>query len=118
MNFSIKSLFSATGRVGRLAYFLPPFVMGMIAAILMGIGMIGADGSVNAIYYIGALVSLLTSVVAIFQGIKRMHDLDKPGAHILFLLVPFYNIYIGIILLFKRGTVGPNQFGPDPLEGK
>jgi uncharacterized membrane protein YhaH (DUF805 family) len=29
--------------------------------------------------------------------------------------VPFYNIYLSIILLFQKGTTGANRFGSDPL---
>jgi uncharacterized membrane protein YhaH (DUF805 family) len=46
---------------------------------------------------------------------KRFHDLDRSALYILGMLVPFYNLYLGIILLFQKGTTGPNRFGPDPL---
>lgn len=46
---------------------------------------------------------------------KRFHDLDKSAWYILGMMVPLFNIYLAIILLFKKGTTGPNRFGPDPL---
>jgi hypothetical protein len=48
--------------------------------------------------------------------VKRLHDLDRSGAHYWLLLVPLYNIYLALLLLFKKGTTGPNRFGPDPLQ--
>jgi len=66
-----------------------------------------------------AAIPFLTMVAAqlitlVFVA-KRFHDLDKSAWYILGLLVPFYNLYLGIILLFQKGTTGPNRFGSDPL---
>jgi len=47
--------------------------------------------------------------------VKRLHDLDRPGWHWWLLLIPLVNIYMGLVLLFAKGTQGPNQFGRDPL---
>ena len=46
---------------------------------------------------------------------KRFHDLDKSAWYILGMMVPLFNIYLAIILLFQKGTTGPNRLGPDPL---
>jgi uncharacterized membrane protein YhaH (DUF805 family) len=52
--------------------------------------------------------------------VRRLHDLDQPGAWALLALIP-----IGLVLPFpmaglviwgtRPGTQGPNRFGPDPL---
>lgn len=57
--------------------------------------------------------------VSIAIQCKRWHDRGKSGWWILINLIP----YIGGIWAFVevgclRGTVGPNQFGPDPLQGR
>jgi len=54
------------------------------------------------------------ALVQAFLVVRRLHDLDKPGAHYWLLLVPFYNIYLSILLTFQKGTTGPNRFGEDP----
>lgn len=64
---------------------------------------------------VGSLIGLAGAVVIAFQGVRRLHDLDRPGTHYWLLLVPFYNIYLGLLLLFKKGTEGPNRYGEDPL---
>lgn len=51
----------------------------------------------------------------IYLKIKRLHDLDRSGLHIFYLLVPFYQIYLIYILRFKRGTYGNNKYGEDPI---
>ena len=57
------------------------------------------------------------AVAGVCITIKRLHDLERPARHWLLLMVPVYNIYLGLVLLFKKGTEGPNEFGPDPLAG-
>ena len=37
------------------------------------------------------------------------------AAAILLLFVPLVNLWPVVELLFLRGTVGPNQYGPDPV---
>jgi uncharacterized membrane protein YhaH (DUF805 family) len=64
---------------------------------------------------LASLVSLAGLVVSSFITVKRFHDLNRPGWHYWLLLIPFYNLYLAIILLFKKGTAGPNTYGPDPL---
>jgi hypothetical protein len=31
--------------------------------------------------------------------------------------IPVYNIYLILMLFFKKGTEGPNEYGPDPVFG-
>jgi len=50
-------------------------------------------------------------------GIKRLHDLDRPGTHYWLLLIPFYGLYIGVVMLLEKGTTGSNRFGEDRLGG-
>jgi uncharacterized membrane protein YhaH (DUF805 family) len=62
------------------------------------------------------LLALLTAqVITLVFIAKRFHDLNRSAWYILGMIVPLYNIYLAIILLFQKGTTGPNRFGPDPL---
>jgi uncharacterized membrane protein YhaH (DUF805 family) len=89
------------------------------------------------------LIANIPAVIAsIAVGIKRLNDRNKSGWWLLlFYLVPGLldvivifiegSMLVGILgiagaaiviwmiveLGFRRGTVGPNQYGPDPLEG-
>jgi uncharacterized membrane protein YhaH (DUF805 family) len=60
-----------------------------------------------------ALVVFLATETCV--RIQRLHDLDRPGGHWFLLFIPFYNLYLGLLLSFKKGTVGPNRFGEHPL---
>ena len=54
-------------------------------------------------------------VPTIAVGIRRLHDIDKPGWWLLIGLVPFVGGLILIYFFVQKGTSGPNQFGEDPL---
>ncbi len=60
--------------------------------------------------YLDEIFNLLVLLPSIAVGVRRMHDINKSGWH---LLIPFYNLY----LLVQPGTVGPNEYGEDPLGG-
>ena len=56
-------------------------------------------------------------IIEILVTIRRLHDLNRSGFQYWLLMVPGYNIYLALILWFKRGTKGPNRYGSDPLGG-
>lgn len=121
-----KAPFSFEGRIRRIEYFLSGLIAGIISSIIWAIafasafvGMMSgstaaaAGGSVFAILLgLAAYVGILWFAIA--QGVKRLHDVDKSGWLFLLLLVPIVNFFFGLYLLFADGTVGPNQYGPDP----
>lgn len=129
-------LFSYQGRINRakywlavLCYFIATLVAMAVAFFIPIIGLILA-----VVIYIAMLVS------GIFVGIKRLHDRDKSGWWLLlFYVVPgvlsgagqasgsqsiamvagLISLAITIWMIVElgclRGTVGGNQYGPDPL---
>jgi uncharacterized membrane protein YhaH (DUF805 family) len=59
------------------------------------------------------LVLILLVWIAICVTVKRLHDIDASG----WLSIPVVLIPIALILVGSfLGTVGPNQYGHDPLE--
>jgi len=54
-------------------------------------------------------------IIDILATIRRLHDLNRSGRQYWLLVAPIYNIYLGLVLWFKRGTRGPNRYGPYPL---
>jgi uncharacterized membrane protein YhaH (DUF805 family) len=134
-------LFSFDGRINRAKYWLmvliSVLVMGVVIGILFGMGFAMVSFIIAGIIYLGLLYC------AIAVGAKRLHDRNKSAWWLLvFYLVP--NVLSGIgsasgspglngilslasfaILIWAivelgclRGTIGPNQYGPDPLEGR
>jgi uncharacterized membrane protein YhaH (DUF805 family) len=66
---------------------------------------------------LSSVFSLATFLPSIAVAIRRLHDIDRTGW---WFLIAF--TVIGLIVLIvwfcQRGTVGPNRFGADPLEGR
>ena len=134
-------LFSFDGRINRAKYWLMVLisllVMGIAFGLLFAMGFSTIGFVVAGVFYLG----LLYCGVAV--GAKRLHDRNKSGWWLLvFYLLP--NVLSGVgtmsgsatlngvmslasfaILIWAlvelgclRGTIGPNQYGPDPLEGR
>ena len=117
-------LFSTSGRRSRLGYFvhtlIAPFIFWVLAFILgfmaALIGMEGQAGGPPVVFILvifGLLGAFMASQICI--TVQRLHDIDRAGTHWFLLLIPIYNIYLGLLLLFQKGTDGPNDFGLDPL---
>ena len=114
----LLDLFSPQGRANRSWYLwhivLDDLVMFTAAIALM---MIGGATNLPFIFVPAAGVMVAGIWAAVCITIKRLHDLDRPGWHWWLLMIPLYNMYLGLVLLFSKGTDGPNRFGSDPLGG-
>jgi len=133
-------LFSFEGRINRGKFWLAVLAYVIISIVLAFLLIIPVLGWLLAgIGYLGMIVS------GIFVAIKRLHDRNKPGWWVaIFYVIPMilsgasaYMTYeageqtsmamlISLISLAislwalvelgcLRGTVGPNQYGPDPI---
>ena len=115
-------------RLNRLGYFWRMFVVNVVAQIIAVAGAnIHGRPNFDPAYLIEGTLSgreeavipvlalTLGFVIGLFFVVRRFHDLDRSGLYAFGLLVPLYNLYLGIILLFKKGTAGENRFGSDPL---
>jgi uncharacterized membrane protein YhaH (DUF805 family) len=103
----MQSIFS--GRYNRAKY----IKMTLLVAIPIAVVMVLASELASQ----GFILALnLVAFVALSPiTIKRLHDVDMPDWVFLLFLVPGANIILGLYLLFKKGTQGPNKYGPDPL---
>jgi uncharacterized membrane protein YhaH (DUF805 family) len=64
------------------------------------------------------IVALAFLLPSLAMQIRRLHDRDKSGWFWLLGLIPLVGGIILLVWYCMRGTIGPNRFGPDPLEGK
>jgi uncharacterized membrane protein YhaH (DUF805 family) len=135
-------LFGFQGRVNRANFWLGVgiWIAGYILLSLLAGAAFWILGSWIAAVVIGLLILIPLIVVSVAVGIKRLHDRDKSGWWLLlfYLLPGVLQVAggalgsIGLILLVValaisvwalvelgclRGTVGSNQYGPDPLAG-
>ncbi len=113
---AILELFSFRGRANRLWYFWHTMLDGAVTIGLLSVLMV-----MMGVFGVGAMILPMAGVVvaAVVAGfaitVKRLHDLGRTGWHWLLLLIPLYNFYLTLVLLFRKGTFGPNPYGPDPL---
>ena len=88
-----------------------------IVATVLGIVLAMVGVSASSIENMGTAVGLLGAVAGLMLAIRRLHDLDRPTWWIVGHFIPIVNVALSLYLLFAKGTEGPNQYGPDPLEG-
>ena len=115
-----EMFFSWEGRLNRKPYILRCLALGLImtaiyillttaaAQIGNGIPMMGAF-SATYIFYLPFIIS------GYLLAIRRLHDLDLSAFFILLSFVPVVSFFFALYLIFKKGTEGPNAYGPDPL---
>jgi len=108
-NIDFKYLFTtAEGRISRQQWWIGVgilFVISLVSSMLFG-----SDGMVSAI------IGILMLIAGIMLHIKRCHDRGKSGCWCLLLLIPVVGFIWAVIDLgILPGTVGPNEYGPDPL---
>jgi uncharacterized membrane protein YhaH (DUF805 family) len=115
----LTELFTTQGRANRAWYFwhilLDDLVIVTVVVLMLALSVI-LNTPLLLVPLVGVVLAGVWAGIAI--TVKRLHDLGRPGWHWLLLAVPLYNIYLGLVLLFQRGSWGDNQFGPDPLAFK
>ena len=112
-------LFSFQGRIRRSQYWgaalASAFVgYGAVIAIALMASAVGAEALAIAalVPYFGMMWALIALQV------KRWHDRGKSGAMIFINFIPFVGpIWSFIEVGCLPGTMGPNQYGPDPKGG-
>ena len=115
----VETFFRINNRINRKRYIKRmfalvgiSFVLGLVVNIIFMI--LGADISEDAL---ARALGLLTLIPSLALMIRRLHDLDRPTWWVIASFIPLLNLVLGLYLLFARGTYGPNEYGPDPIEG-
>lgn len=110
----LRRIFSTQGRISRTGFWLfqlsafPYFLFaGMIASLIDDLDnsdVVTFDG----VMLIAFGIFLIPSWGA---AIKRAHDLNRSGGFAALSIVPLLGFVITFLLLFERGTDGPNKYG-------
>lgn len=114
-------LFSLSGRANRARYIWHIILDDLVVAGM--VGMLLFSSLITPLAFLPAPLIVLPAIgiglagawAALAITVKRLHDLDRPGWHVLLFAVPLYNIYLSIVLFIVAGTRGDNEYGPDPL---
>ncbi|MFZ0565776.1 MAG: DUF805 domain-containing protein [Chlamydiales bacterium] len=109
-------IFSTTGRIGRLRFFLYGIFPRLFA--LMIFFLIALDRELiekRAVFNSWFIFFFATLIFSILFMKRRLNDLNKSGWLCLLCLVPVVNVFIGIYMLCFRGNNGVNKYGLPPV---
>ncbi|MEM7293208.1 MAG: DUF805 domain-containing protein [Pseudomonadota bacterium] len=113
-------IFALNGRIGRLRYLAYLFGTTVVTLLVLSplitllVTALGEDtGGLVAGVLVG-LIQLISAVLAIIFGKRRLNDLNRRGWWMVLIIVPVVNIVLSIYLMFFAGTDGENDFGPQP----
>lgn len=112
-----SDLFRLSGRRNRKSYLLYALTNFLLLIVIWGI--VGASMSEDDMM-VPLLLGGLPSAICILSGWivagQRCRDFGWTGWAILLSLVPLVGWIFAFALFFVPGTLGPNRYGPDPLE--
>jgi uncharacterized membrane protein YhaH (DUF805 family) len=57
-------------------------------------------------------ILFISLIFTIIFFIRRLHDINMRGWWAFLFIIPIVNLAFGLFVLIKRGTEGPNSFGP------
>lgn len=105
----LVSFFFVNGRISRGSLF---YRLGVIGVACVSLGMLlgalfGNNGS--------ALMAAIFVWSAIALAAQRLHDIGLSGWQMLSLLIPVLGPIYMVVQLLKKGAVGKNKYGNDPL---
>ena len=92
------------GRMNRAKYFVIMLVIGLPCVLM-----------VEFLPEAYIVINIFAKLIVAYPVVKRLHDMDKSGYLYLLTWIPLVSLVIGLMLLFCKGTDGPNKYGEDPL---
>jgi uncharacterized membrane protein YhaH (DUF805 family) len=63
---------------------------------------------------LNGVFDLITFLPSLALAVRRLHDIDRSGWWVL-IAFTVIGIFVLIYWACRKGTPGPNRFGPDPL---
>ena len=85
-----------------------------LAASVINYLIAGGSDTTSIIGIIYLLYSLATILPSLAVSWRRLHDIGKSGAYILFILIPLVGWIFLLAWFAKDSDMGENRFGPNP----
>lgn len=106
-----------SGRARRREYWLFTLATVIVSAVIKILSFLVAfsDSAVliGLMTFIGIVVSIAFLIPSLAVSVRRLHDIGRSGLWLLLCLTIIGGVVIFIFSLLA-GTVGDNQYGPDP----
>jgi uncharacterized membrane protein YhaH (DUF805 family) len=96
------------GRSGQTEFWM--FILinfGVSFALGMVEGLFGSPGILSGLY------SLAVLVPAVAVGIRRLHDIGRPGLWVIGMFIPILNLVI-LFFMTQDSQPGSNEYGANP----
>jgi uncharacterized membrane protein YhaH (DUF805 family) len=107
----LKSYARFSGRARRTEFWMFQLV-NLIISIFFSV----LDRYVFHSIWPGYFYTLAMLVPLFAVGARRLHDSGRTGALVLIIFIPVLGYVALLVLAALRGSVGPNQYGPDPRQ--
>lgn len=105
--------FKFSGRVSRAAYFLSGLLLAIIQAFLLyRFTLVPEESTAGQMWAVAFWIVVIVSVwSSVALGVKRLHDIGRPGILAAALFVPVISIVAFIALCLIPGETGANRYG-------
>ena len=112
----LKSLFTFNGRTGRVYYIVSLLFFFSFYFSLVYLLFILNKNLLSGIIQdvVGIIMGILGFWIWIAITTKRYHDFGWSGFNFLWSFVPMVNSILFLVLIFRKGTDGPNEYGEPP----
>lgn len=111
----LENIFSTKGRMSRSAFWwYALFCILVIAALCMIVALVNGPGPGSA-QFINILCDFGLLYVVTVPGIRRLHDIDKSGNNVLWILLPVIGWIYLIYLYCKPSDPEDNYYGETTL---
>lgn len=88
--------------------------IGLIASLFSSV--IGRDEAAFLAFVLIMIYLIATFIPALAVSVRRLHDQNKSGWFLLMQLIPWVGGIIIFVFMVSDGTMGSNQYGPDPKD--
>ncbi len=115
-NLFIRNLFSFKGRASRREYIIRTILLPLFF-IIIDLNLKYLDNTKSWFFLITACLFLIVIWILMLQyfplAVRRLHDLNLSGFCVIVSFVPF-GLLLMLLLIFKKGTDGVNDYGEPP----
>ena len=117
--YCLRNYAKFDGRAGRLEYWFYALFSTLIFFILQFLSsMLGLQYSINeliTVYPLASIWQVVTFIPSMAVGVRRMHDINRSGFWLLFLLLPLIGWLLIMIFALLKGNNDDNDYGSPNL---
>jgi uncharacterized membrane protein YhaH (DUF805 family) len=111
----LKKYFVFSGRAGRKEFWAFFFLTLIVEIALMSLDVYyGLYFANNEFGLFSGIFSLVTLIPFLAVAVRRFHDIDKSGLHLLWMFIPFLGAVALVAFWLRRSHPNSNQYGMQP----